>query len=111
VSHLMFSGLGLGLMGIIMLLVFLIIGIVLAVGVASPYRNHSIAKELNPAETGSQLLSQLSIVSSFPKQLGPLRMEGMALLFGGITIALTVIIGTLPMQPGMLVRFYQQVSR
>jgi hypothetical protein len=99
------------LIGIIMLLVFLIIGIVLAVGVVSPYRNHSIANELNPAETGSQLLSQSSIVSSLPKQLGQQRMAGMAFLFSAITIALTVIIGTLRMQAGMLVRFCRQASR
>jgi len=35
---------------------------------------------------------------------------GMALLFTAITLALTVIIGTLRMQAGVLVNFYQRAS-
>ena len=55
------------MMGLVILLAALIIGIVLATGVVPSYWNHSIANELNPAQPGSQLLSQLAIVSSFPK--------------------------------------------
>ena len=63
-----------------------------------------------PAQPGSTLLSQLAVVSSFAKWLNPLRMLGMAFLFTAIALALTVIIGTLRLQAGMLVKFYQQVS-
>jgi hypothetical protein len=38
-------------------------------------------------------------------------MVGMAFLFTGIAIALTVIIGTLRMQTAMLVNFYQRAGR
>ncbi|HEX9675030.1 MAG TPA: hypothetical protein VGA07_03550, partial [Anaerolineales bacterium] len=58
--------------------------------------------ELNPAQPGSGLLAQLAVVSSFADWLNPLRMVGMAFLFSGITLALTVIIGTLRTQAGML---------
>lgn len=92
------------------LLLALIIGIVLAVGVVPSYWNHSIAGELNPAEAGSKLLSQLGTVSSFADWLNPLRMVGMASLFTAITIALTVIIGTLRMQAGMLIRVQQMAG-
>jgi len=96
------------LMGIMILLLVLIIGTVLATTVVPSYWNHSIANELNPAEPGSVLLARLGFVTSFPNWLNSLRMVGMAFLFSGITIALTVIIGTLRMQAGMLVRFYQR---
>jgi hypothetical protein len=39
-----------------------------------------------------------------------MRIVGMAFLFTAITLALMVIIGTLRMQAGMLLKFYQQVS-
>jgi hypothetical protein len=68
------------------------------------------ANELNPAQTGSALLSQLAVVSSYATWLSPLRMVGMAFLFTGITLALTVIIGTLRLQAAMLLKFYQQAS-
>jgi len=97
-------------MGIMVLLVVLIIGIVLATGVVPEYWNNSIANELNPASAGSALLNQLGVVSSFGKWLEPLRMIGMAFLFTGITLALTVIINTLMTQAKMLSRFYQEAS-
>ncbi len=56
------------------------------------------------------LLSQLGTVSSFAKWLNPLRMVGMAFLFTSITLALMVIIGTLRLQAGLLVDFYQKAS-
>lgn len=98
------------MMGIMILLAALIIGIVLAVGVVPSYWNHAIADTLNQAEVGSQLLNQLGTVSSFAKWLNPLRMIGMAFLFTGITLALKVIIGTLRLQAGMLVKFYRQAT-
>jgi hypothetical protein len=97
-------------MGVMILIAVLIIGIVLATGAVPAYWNHSIANELNQAQEGSALLSQLGLVSSFAKWLTPLRMVGMAFLFSGITLALTVIIGTLRMQADMLVRFYNQAT-
>ena len=98
------------LMGVMILLAALIIGIVLATGVVPSYWNHSIANELDPAEPGSALLAQLGVVSSFADWLNPLRLVGMAFLFTAITLALTVIIGTLRMQAGVLVNFYQRAS-
>lgn len=99
------------LMGVMILLAALIVGIVLASGVVPAYWNHSIAHELDPAQPGSALLAQLGVVSSFADWLSPLRMVGMAFLFSGITIALTVIIGTLRMQTAMLMNFYQRTGR
>jgi hypothetical protein len=98
------------LMGVMVLMGTLIVGIVLATGVVPSYWNHSIASELNPAIVGSTLLTQLGVVGSFAKWLNPLRLTGMAFLFTGITIALTVIIGTLRLQAGLLVKFYQQAT-
>ena len=98
------------MMGLVVLMAALIIGIVLAAGVVPSYWNNSIIGALNPAETGSALLGQLGVVLSFGAWLNPLRMVGMAFLFTGITLALTVIIGTLKMQAGMLTMFYQQAS-
>ncbi len=99
------------LMGIMILMIALIIGIVLAISVVPSYWNHSIANELNPAEVGSAILTQLGTVGSFAKWLNPLRMFGMAFLFTGVTLALTVIIGTLRKQADLLVKFYQQASQ
>ena len=93
------------LMGVMILLAALVIGIVLAAGAVPAYYNHSIANELNPAQPGSDLLAQLGLVSSFADWLNPLRMVGMAFLFTAITIALTVIIGTLRTQAEVLMRF------
>lgn len=97
-------------MGVMLLAAALVIGIVLATGVVPEYWNHSIANELNAAQPGSELLSQLGTVSSFAQWLNPLRMIGMAFLFSGITIALTVIIGTLKTQARLLIGFYNQAS-
>lgn len=96
------------MMGLMVLLAALIIGIVLATGAVPAYWNNSIANALNSAEAGSVLLTQLGLVGSFANWLNPLRMVGMAFLFTAITLALTVIIGTLKMQAGMLGNFLQQ---
>jgi hypothetical protein len=93
-----------------LLLAALVIGVVLATGVVPAYWNHSIANELDLAGPGSALLSQLGTVSSFAGWLDPLRMVGMAFLFSGITLALTVIIGTLRKQAELLIRFYRQAG-
>lgn len=98
------------LMGLMVLLAALVIGLALASGVVPDYWNHSIANELNPAQPGSTLLSQLATISSFAFRLDPLRMIGMAFLFTGITLALMVIIGTLRKQASLLVAFYERAS-
>ncbi|GMR10246.1 MAG: hypothetical protein BMS9Abin28_1067 [Anaerolineae bacterium] len=98
------------LMGLMILIAALIIGIVLAVTVVPDYWSHSIANELNPAQPGSALLQQLETVSSFAKWLNPLRVTGMAFLFTAITIALTVIIGTLRNQAELLIGFYNRAT-
>ena len=98
------------LMGVMILAAALIIGLALATGVVPSYYNHSITNELNPAQPGSELLAQLGIVSSFADWLNPLRMVGMAFLFTAITLALTVIIGTLRTQADGLVNFYQRAG-
>ena len=90
------------MMGIMILLIVLVVGLVVGVGVVSDYWNHSIATELNQAQPGSVLLSQLSVISSYFFWLNPVRMAGMAFLFTAITVALTVIIGTLRMQTRLL---------
>ena len=84
------------------LMIVLIVGIILAAGVVSGYWDNSIVNELNPAQPGSALLSQLSVISSYAFWLNPLRMIGMSFLFTAITVALTVIIGTLRMQTNLL---------
>ena len=98
------------LMGIMVLMIVLIVGIVLGAGVVSGYWNNSIANTLNLAEPGSVLLSQLSVISSYFYWLNPLRMVGMAFLFTAITVALTVIIGTLRMQTKMLTGLVQKAA-
>jgi hypothetical protein len=90
------------MMGIMILLIILVVGLVVGFGVVSDYWNHSIATELNQAQPGSALLSQLSVISSYFFWLNPVRMVGMAFLFTAITVALTVIIGTLRMQTRLL---------
>lgn len=97
-------------MGLMVLLAALVIGIILATGVVPDYWNHSIANELNQAQAGSTLLNQLGTIGSFASWLNPLRMVGMAFLFTSITIALTVIIGTLRTQAKLLIKFYNQAS-
>ena len=98
------------MMGIMVLLIVLIVGIVLAAGVVSGYWNNSITETLNQAQPGSALLSQLSVISSYAFWLNPLRMIGMAFLFTAITVALTVIIGTLRMQTKMLSGLVQKAG-
>ncbi len=95
-------------MGLMVLMLVLVIGIVLAVGVVPAYWNNSIANVLNPAAPGSTELAQLSTVGSFAHWLNPLRIVGMAFLFSGITIALSVIINTLRAQSRLLVDFYER---
>ncbi len=97
-------------MGVMILMVVLIIGIVLAATVVPDYWSHSIANELNPAQSGSALLQQLETVSSFAKWLNPLRVTGMAFLFTAITVALTVIIGALKSQSELLIGFFNRAT-
>lgn len=98
------------MMGIMVLLIVLIVGIILAAGVVSGYWNNSIVNDLNPAQPGSALLSQLSVISSYAFWLNPQLMSGMAFLFTAITVALTVIIGTLRTQIKMLGSLVQKAG-
>jgi hypothetical protein len=88
--------------------IILIIGLVWALalnGIVTSYWNHSIANELNPAEPGSALLTQLGIIQGTLPWLGFFRFLGMSVLFTGITVALTVIIRTLQHQEKTLEKF------
>jgi hypothetical protein len=90
--------------------IVLIIGLIWALslnGVAISYWNHSIASELNPAEAGSLLLTQLGVITSTLPWLGFVRFLGMSFLFTGITVALTVIIRTLQHQEKTLLKFVE----
>lgn len=98
------------LMGIMIMMIVLIAGILLATGVVPSYWNHSIANELNLAQPGSALLSQLAVIGSYAFWLNPLRLVGMAFLFTAITLALMVVIGTLRLQNKVLGGFVQQNS-
>ncbi len=98
------------LMGIMLMMVALIIGIVLAISVVPAYWSNSIADVLNPAQAGSGLLGQAGLVKSFALWLSPLRMVGMAFLFTGVTLALTVIVGTLRLQTKLLSGLYRAAS-
>ncbi len=98
------------LMGVMVLVAVLIIGIVLGVTVVPDYWNNSIATQLNPAQPGSALLQQLETVSSFARWLNPLRITGMAFLFTAITVALTVIIGSLKGQADLLIGFFNRAT-
>jgi len=98
------------LMGVMVLVAALIIGIVLGVTVVPDYWNNSIATQLNPAQPGSALLQQLETVSSFARWLNPLRITGMAFLFTAITVALTVIIGSLKGQADLLIGFFNRAT-
>jgi hypothetical protein len=92
------------MMGWMVLLIGFIWAMVLN-GTVVAYWSHSIATELNPAQPGSVLLNQLGLIKGTLPWLGFLRFLGMATLFTGITIALTVIIRTLQYQEKTLVTF------
>lgn len=98
-------------MGVMILLGTLVVGIVLAAGVVPAYWGSSIAETLNPAQPGSVLLNQLALIRSSSLWLEPTRMLGMAFLFTGITLALTVIIKTLKLQAKLLVNLYRRVTQ
>jgi hypothetical protein len=98
-------------MGIMILMAALVIGIVLAATTVPAYWNNSIADTLNPAGPGSAELAMLATLTSIKAWLVPFKFVGMAFLFFGITLALTVIIGTLRLQAGMLVNFYNAASQ
>jgi hypothetical protein len=85
------------MMGWLLLIVAFVWALSLS-GVAASYWNNSIAEVLNPAQTGSVLLAQLGTIVSTLPWISFLRWLGMAFLFTGITVALTVIIRTLQHQ-------------
>ena len=92
------------MMGWIVLITGLIWAFVLN-GTVTSYWSNSIATILNPAEAGSVLLAQLGIIKATLPWLNALRFLGMALLFTGITLPLTVIIRTLQFQEKALLKF------
>ena len=98
------------MMGWILLLVGLIWALALNSGTVIPYWNHSIATELNPAEAGSFLLSQLGLITGTLPWLAFLRFTGMAFLFTAITVALAVVIRTLQHQEKSLLKFIEARS-
>lgn len=90
--------------------IILIIGLIWALslnGTVNSYWNHSIANELNTAQPGSTLLDQLSTIVRTLPWLNALRFAGMAFLFTGITLALSVVIRTLQFQDKSLAKFVQ----
>ena len=98
-------------MGIMLQMAVAIIGIVVAATTVPAYWNNSVAETLNAAQSGSALLSQLGLLNALAGWLTPVRFLGMALLFTAITIALTVIIGILRLQAGLLVNFYNEAIK
>ena len=86
----------------------LIIGFVWALATNSTvnaYWNNSISTTLNPAEPGSDLLSQLGLIQGLKPWFVALMFTGMSFLFSGIALALTVIIRTLQTQEKVLRNF------
>ncbi|MFQ5399489.1 MAG: hypothetical protein ACE5E7_07810 [Anaerolineae bacterium] len=87
-----------------------IIGLVWALSLnntVTAYWAHSIANELNPAQSGSLLLNQLGTIKGTLPWLGFLRFFGMALVLTAITVALTAIIRTLQFQENTLRKFVE----
>ena len=66
------------------------------------YWNHSIATELNPAEAGSSLLSDLGTISSIKLWLEPLKFVGLAMVLTAIGLALATIVRILRWQANRL---------
>ena len=85
------------MLGLIILIVALVVGIQLA-GVSAGYWNHSISAELDPAASGSVLLTQLAGINATKAWLLPLKFVGVATLLTGIALALFTIRYTLRRQ-------------
>lgn len=92
------------MLGVLLVVISLLVALNLAPTVQS-YWTHSIATQLDPAEPGSALLAQLGLIRSRLWWVSALKFAGMAFLFTGITLALTVIIRTLQTQEATLERF------
>jgi hypothetical protein len=91
----------------------LIIGLVWSLllnGTVTSYWAHSIATELNPAEAGSALLSQLGTITATLPWLEALRVSGMAFILTAITLAVSVVVRTLQHQERALRTFISHVS-
>ena len=78
------------MMGMIVLMATFAIGIWLGT-LNADYWNHSIANELNTAQPGSELLSDLGTINAVSAWLAPLKFVGISLLLTGITLALITI--------------------
>jgi hypothetical protein len=76
-------------------------------GTIASYWNHSVASELNPAQPGSTLLTQLATITASLPWINLVKFTGMSALFTSITVVLTVIIRTLQHQEKALLNFIQ----
>jgi hypothetical protein len=85
------------MMGMMVLMVSVIIGVVVAF-TAYDYWNHSIATQLNPAVSGSALLSDLQTINSVGAWLAPLKFVELAMLLTSIGLALATIVQVLRWQ-------------
>lgn len=85
------------MMGIMLLIATFIISIVQA-AIAADYWDHSIATQLNTAQSGSDLLSDLGTINAIGAWLAPLKFVGLAMLLTGITLALVTIVKVLRFQ-------------
>ena len=82
-----------------MMILFTVLGVAIWLnGTVIDYWNHSIATELNPAQTGSVLLGQLQLIASTKAWLVPLKFLGVTSLLVGISLALFTIRYTLRTQ-------------
>jgi hypothetical protein len=93
--------------------IFLIISLVWALnmsGTASSCWAHSISSELNPAQPGSLLLTQLGTIHFSMPWIAFFRFLGMGFLFTAITVAVTVVIRTLQFQEQMLSGYADQIA-
>jgi hypothetical protein len=98
------------MMGWMILIIGFIWALVFATGNVGPYWNNAIATELNPAQPGSSILNSLQLIQASLPWFSVLRFAGMALLFSGVTLAITVIIRTLQFQENALEKFIQAQS-
>lgn len=78
------------MLGLLILIINLIVDLNIA-SQASSFWNHNIKDELDTAESGSQLLAQLSSIQSIKAWAEPLKFVGVAFLFTSIALALATI--------------------
>lgn len=96
--------------GLMILIATFIINLWLA-GVSASYWNHSIKTEIDAAQAGSALLSQLSTIQSVKAWLEPLKFAGIAFLLTGISLALAMIRRILQFQAGRILEIVSSMGR